>query len=160
VGRSAQRVVETYDKSYESEKIAVNAQMAIAGTAAAGGAIGLGALLVVMTTTAAIDVTGVLTATLGLMLGLFILPNRRKAAKEDMSNRLAELRLHLVNTLTNQFEKELSRSVERIKEAISPYTRFVRSERDKLTEIQSELTGSQRVQARLRAEIDTLKRDA
>ena len=156
VGRSAQRVVDTYDKSLESEKIAIDAQMAVAGTAIAGGVIGLGAALVVMTTTMAIDVTGVLTAVFGGVMGFLILPYRRKTAKEELNNRLTELRLHLIGTLTNQFNKELDRSVDRIKEAVGPYTRFVRSERDKLTEVQVEIVELERTQARLKAEIEML----
>ena len=46
VGKSAQRVVESYNHSEEAQKIAEGAQMAVAGTAAMGvGGIGLGALV-------------------------------------------------------------------------------------------------------------------
>ncbi|MDM8519538.1 dynamin family protein [Anaerolineales bacterium HSG6] len=156
VGRSAQRVVDTYDKTIEAEKIAIDAQMAVAGTAIAGGVVGLGAVLVALTTTMALDVTGVITAVFGGVMGLLILPRRRKAAKEELNNRLTELRLHLIGTLTNQFNKELERSVDRIKEAIGPYTRFVRSERDKLSEIQTDIVELERTQARLNSEIEAL----
>ncbi|MDM8528364.1 dynamin family protein [Anaerolineales bacterium HSG24] len=156
VGRSAQRVIDTYDKAIEAEKIAIDAQMAVAGTAVAGGMIGLGAVLVAMTTTMAIDVTGVLTAVFGGVMGFLILPYRRKTAKEELNLRLTELRLHLIGTLTNQFNKELDRSVDRIKEAIGPYTRFVRSERDKLSDVQTKIVELERTQARLKAEIEML----
>lgn len=157
VGRSVQRVVESYDKTIESRKIAENAQMAVAGTAMAEiGAIGLGATIVALTTTAAMDVTGILAATVIATLGLFVIPNRREAAKEQMEERIAELRVHLTSTVSSQFNKELQRSVQRIKEAIAPYTRFVRGEQDKLQEMQTELSKAQRMQARLRAEIEAL----
>ncbi len=157
VGKSAQQVVETYDKSWEAEKIAEDAQMAVAGTAAAGiGAIGLGTILVALATTAAADVTGILAATVFAALGLFVIPSRREKAKEDLVQRLVELRTHLALTLTTQFEKELNRSIQRINEAVAPYTRFVRSERNKLQTLQSELTEAQRMQARLKVEIERL----
>ena len=43
-------------------------------------------------------------------------------------------------TLREQFEGELGRSLGRIREAIAPYTRFVRAERDKALRLHEELT--------------------
>ncbi len=157
VGKSAQRVVETYDKSLEADKIATDAQMAVADTAAVGvGAVGLGAMLIALATTVAADVTGILAATVFAALGLFIIPYRKESAKKELVGRIAELRVHLTNTLTTQFEKELNRSIERINEAVAPYTRFVRAERDKLQILQTDLDEVQRKQARLRVEIEAL----
>ncbi|MBN1995872.1 MAG: dynamin family protein [Anaerolineae bacterium] len=156
VGKAAQKVVETYDKSLEAEKIADGAQLAVAGAAAAElGAIGLGALITVLATTAAADVTGILAASVLAALGLFVIPARRRAAKKEMMERVAALRLQLTNALTTQFEKELNRSLQRINEAIAPYTRFVRAEQQKLQETQAELSEAQRTQGRLRAEIES-----
>ena len=77
VGRAAQRVVETYNKSVEAEKIAESAQLAVAGTAMVEiGAIGLGAIVTVLATTAAADVTGILAASVIATLGLFVIPAR------------------------------------------------------------------------------------
>jgi hypothetical protein len=41
--------------------------------------------------------------------------------------------------MTEEFERELSRSLQRLREAIAPYTRFVRAERQKLNRIEAEL---------------------
>jgi len=157
VGHEAQRVVETYDKSLEAEKLAESAQLAVAGTAAAElGAIGLGALVATLATTAAMDVTGIIAASVVAALGLLIIPARKRAAKKEMMERVAALRLQLTDALSTQFEKELNHSLQRITDAIAPYTRFVRAEQQKLQQMQAELTGAQQTQGRLRAEIETV----
>jgi hypothetical protein len=43
------------------------------------------------------------------------------------------MRGRLLDALTAQFDHELTHSLARIREAVSPYTRFVRSERERLT---------------------------
>jgi len=156
VGKAAEKVVETYNKSEEAGRIANNAQLAVAGTAAAElGAIGLGALITILATTAAIDVTGIIAASVVAALGLFVIPARKRAAKKEMMERVAALRIQLTSALTTQFEKELNKSLQRINDAIAPYTRFVRAEQKKLEETQTDLTEAQRTQGRLRAEIET-----
>jgi septal ring factor EnvC (AmiA/AmiB activator) len=49
------------------------------------------------------------------------------------------VRRRLVAGLTSQFERELDHSVQRINEAIAPYTRFVRAEGERLRVLQKEL---------------------
>jgi gas vesicle protein len=155
VGKSAQRVVETYNKSFEAEKIAENAQLAVAGTALAEiGAVGLGALIISLATTAAADVTGILAASVVAALGLFVIPHRRQTAKKEMAERIAALRQQLISAITTQSEKELNRSLQRISEAVAPYTRFVRAEQEKSQQTQDELKQAQQTQGRLRAEIE------
>jgi hypothetical protein len=41
--------------------------------------------------------------------------------------------------MTGEFDRELEPSLQRLREAISPYTRFVRAERQKLERIEAEL---------------------
>ena len=155
VGKSAQRIVETYDVSAEARKIGANAQMAVAETTAAEiGAIGLGVIITMLATTAAADVTGILAASLVAALGLFVIPARRQAAKKELVKRVAALRVQLTSAITSQFEKELNQSMQRIHEAVAPYNRFVRAEQEKLQEMQAELTEAQQMQGRLRAEIE------
>ncbi len=157
VGKSAQRVVETYDISAEAGKLAGNAQMAVAETAAAEvGAIGVGALITALATTAAMDVTGILAASVVAALGLFVIPARRQSVKKDLVARVAALRIQLTTALTTQFEKELNRSLQRINDAIAPYTRFVRSEQNKLEQMKTSLTEAQQKQGQLRAEIQEI----
>jgi small GTP-binding protein len=134
VGRSAREVVDSYDREAEASKLAQEVQRAIVQTAAVeAGAIGLGALLVAVLQTTLLDVTGVLGAGAVAALGLYVLPYRRAKVKEGMRTHIGDLRQRLDIAMTRQFEAELAQSVQRIKEAIAPYTRFVRVEREKLT---------------------------
>jgi peptidoglycan hydrolase CwlO-like protein len=87
----------------------------------------------------AADITGVLLASLIAALGIFIIPARRKTAKKDMHQKVTELREQLSQILRTQFEQEIERSLHRINEAISPYTRFIRAERQKLEQAQQEV---------------------
>ncbi len=140
VGREARRVVDTYDKTLEAKSLAEGAQQAVAASAAIEvGAIGLGTIITVIATTAAADITGVLMAGAVAVLGLFVIPAKRRQAKSEMKQKVGELRAQLAKALRSQFEKEIERSLQRINEAISPYTRFVRAERGKLQETEAEL---------------------
>jgi len=138
--RETRRVVETYDKTREAKAVAESAQMAVATSAALeASAVGLGALVTTLATTAATDVTGVLMASFMAMLGLFIIPARRRRGKTKMLEKIATVRTQLTHSLRTHFEKEINRSLQHIHEAIAPYTRLIRSERDRITTCQTEL---------------------
>jgi len=154
IGREAERVVATYDKDFETEKIAMDAQNAVAASLAVEiGAVGLGAIITALATTMAADVTGILTASLVAVLGFFIIPASRRKAKKELHERLAELRTKLILTLRNEFKKEITRSVARIDDAIAPYSRFVRAESTQTEEILDALKSARMEIAQLRAEI-------
>lgn len=157
VGRAAQRAIESYDKEVEATRLAESVQMAVAGTALVEvGAIGLGTIVTIIATTTLADVTGILTATAVAVLGLFVIPARRREAKQELREKIADMRQQLMTALTGQFDRELERSLRRIHEAIAPYTRFVRAERDRLTETRDELTRIREGLARLKAQIEAL----
>jgi small GTP-binding protein len=157
VGRAAQRSVETYDRERESSRLADSVQVAVAGTALAEvGALGLGAILTHIAVGAAADFTGILAASAVAILGLFIIPNRRGDAKKDLRQKIAAMREQLIGSLTAQFDREIESSLRRIDEAIGPYTRFVRAERDRLTTAREELGASVQGLARLRGQVQNL----
>jgi small GTP-binding protein len=157
VGRAAQRSVETYDKDAEASRVAESVQVAVAGTALVEvGAIGLGAVLTHIAVTAAADFTGILAAGAIAVLGFFIIPNRRHDAKKELREKIEALRRHLMDSLTGQFDREIEASLRRIDEAIGPYTRFVRAERDRLTEVQGELKTVDEALVRLRSRVEAL----
>ena len=159
VGRAAQRVVDTYDKTAEAQKIADSAQQAVATLGVTQvSALGLGAIITVLAHTVFWDVTGVLAAGAVATFGLYLIPARKRAAKKELADKISHLREQLMTALGSQFKEELSRSVERINEAVAPYTRFVRAERTKLDETKANLTKAQQTQSQLRAEIDALGR--
>jgi small GTP-binding protein len=157
VGRAAQRSVETYDKDAEASRVAESVQVAVAGTALVEvGAIGLGAILTHIAVTAAADFTGILAAGTIAVLGFFIIPNRRHDAKKELREKIEALRTHLMTSLTGQFDREIEASLRRIDEAIGPYTRFVRAERERLTEVRGELRGVDEGLVRLRSRVEAL----
>jgi hypothetical protein len=120
---------------------------------AEAGAVGLGAIIVAAASTVAVDVTGILAASLLAGLGLFVLPNKRRQAKRDFHNRAQELEARLVEVTREQFEHELARSTERVREAIAPYTRFVRTQSEHLEQMRTELSAVDNDMRALRHEI-------
>lgn len=140
VGRAAQRTVESYDRDAEASRMAAAMSSAVASTALVGmGAVGLGVTLSHLLAGAAADATGVLAASVVAVLGLFILPSRREAAKRELRATITGLRERLMTALTAQFDRELERSLRQIGEAVAPYGRFVRAERSKLEATQTVL---------------------
>jgi small GTP-binding protein len=129
VGREAQRVVDTYDRRRESQAIADAARLSVAATAAVGaGALGLGAIVSAVATTASADVTGILMASVLAAVGFLILPARRRHARAELRKKMTDLRERLVSTLRVEFERAQERSAHRLSDAIAPYARFVRTE--------------------------------
>jgi hypothetical protein len=152
VGGAARRTVATYDRSAEASRLAASVQTAVAGAALLEvGAVGLGTAVALAASSTAADVTGILAAGALAALGLFIIPARRRQAKTELRERVADLRQRLMSALTEQFDREIEGSVRRIEEAIAPYTRFIRAERGRLTAHRDELAG-------LAAELDGLRR--
>jgi len=142
VGRTAQRTVESYDREHEADRMADSVQLAVASTALLeAGAIGLGATVALVAASTAVDVTGILAASALALIGLFVVPSRRRTAKRELSERIEIMRQGLMTGLTGQFEREMERSLGRLREAIAPYTRFVRSEREHLEAARTRLTG-------------------
>ncbi len=140
VGRAAQRSLEGFDRDAQARRIAEDVQAAVAHTALVEvGAIGLGAAITAIATSHLADFTGILAAGSLAVLGLFILPARRRKAQRELRNKIVELRDRLLGTLTSQFDGEVDGSVRRIEEALAPYTRFVRAERQRLEGLHGEL---------------------
>jgi len=157
VRRDTQRAIGSFDHQAEAAKLAESVQSALAQTALVEvGALGLGALLVASLHTLLLDVTGLLFASTLAAIGLYVLPNRRRKARDELRAKVADLQQRLHETLSAQFEQEMSRSRQAMQEAIQPYTRFIRNEQEKLTGIASNLAGIEQEMRTLRAKIDAL----
>jgi hypothetical protein len=109
--------------------------------------------VVTIFTTRFLDVTGIVAAALIAGYGLFILPSRRRKARSEFREKTEALRGRLVEVVRRQFDTELDRSIERMREAIAPYTRFVRTEHARMTEARSALVEITAEVESLRAEI-------
>ena len=155
VSRESQSAIDSYDRHKEAAALADGARNAVAAAAAvSAGAVGLGAIVTIAATTAAADVTGLIMASVVAALGFFILPAKRKQGKEEMRRKIAAVRQRLSEALSEQFGREISRSGERIRESIAPYSRFVRAEGEKLGTTERELGEIAAALASLRARIE------
>lgn len=158
VRRATTRAVGSFDQKAEAAKLAESVQTALTQTALVEvGAIGLGAILVAAVHTLVLDLTGLLFAGTMAALGLYVLPNRRRKAREELRSNVADLQERLHSALSMQFEKELIRSIQEIREAVEPYTRFIRNERAKLTAISQDLSSIEQETRNLQARIEALK---
>lgn len=140
VNSRAQEEIDRYDAHKEAHELSQSVRNAVATVAIAeAGAVGLGAIIVAAASTVAFDITGIAAASLVAGLGLFVLPRRRRTARNEFRARATELEERLVDAMTEQFEVELGRSVGRIRDAIAPYTRFVRTEQERIAALQDNL---------------------
>ena len=157
VGGAARRTVDTFDRREESARLAESVQTAVAGAALLEvGAVGLGTAITLIATSTAADITGILAAGAVAVLGLFIIPARRRRAKSELRTKIAGLKERLMGALTEQFDDEIAGSVRRILEAIAPYTRFVRAERQRLTASRDELAAVDGALEALRQRLERL----
>jgi len=148
--------VATYDREIEARALSNDVRGAIVTTGLAGvGAVGIGALVLTIFQTALLDFTGLLAAGAIAALGMFVLPAKRRQVKKEFHAKLVELRERLLATMRRQFATELDQMLTRIREAIAPYTRFIRAQRVLLVEVQRELSDVDVELGRLRAEIGT-----
>jgi GTP-binding protein EngB required for normal cell division len=150
IERLASRVVGSYNREEEARKIANDVQGTFAATALAEiGAIGLGTAIVTLVTGAAADVTGILLATVLGVGGFYLIPRKRRQAKQQFAARIAELRRQLHESLQRQAHQEITASAERINETIAPYRRFVETQRSRLNEARAALVATEDALLRL-----------
>lgn len=155
VGQSARTVISTYNREAEAAQLADELRDMLATTALAEvGAVGLGAILVTVLTGAVADVTGILFAAALAVGGFYIIPSKRRRVKADFQQKISELRASLLNALNRQLDGEVRMSLERVHNAIAPYTRFVRYQLEQLEQASVELTAVQAALSRLKNEIE------
>ncbi|HJQ14268.1 MAG TPA: dynamin family protein [Anaerolineales bacterium] len=151
MGRTVQRIIEEYDQENEARDLAAHVETAVAQTALLEvGAVGLGALVTAAVLSSSLDVTGILAAGTLAIVGFFVIPYKRKQAKDKFTEKMETLRTNLLDTLTAQFNKESQRAVERLREGITPYTRYVRSESERIEKTETTL-------ARLKQRLSALR---
>jgi small GTP-binding protein len=155
VGRVSREVIGGYDRERESRAIADEVRGAFATTALAeAGAIGLGTLVATVVTGAAADLTGILLAAALAVGGFYVIPRKRRQAKQDFRRRVDQIRARLREGLTRQVHHEVTQSTDRINEAIAPYRRFVHSQQQRINEARGELVATEDALLRLRGEIE------
>lgn len=138
--RSADEVLSTFDQQVESKRLADSLQSeALRGSLISLGGIGLGAALVALLHGALLDITGITAGVLVASVGLIVLPMRKRLAKRKLHKQMQELRDGLSERLSKQFESEVVKANERLANAVSPYTRFVKAELGRLEGIEEKI---------------------
>ncbi len=151
MGKTVKRIVETYDRDREASQLAAHVETAVAQTALLEvGAVGLGALVTAAVLSSTLDITGILAAGTLAILGFFVIPYKRKQAKDNFKEKMTSLRTNLLNTLTTQFKNESQGAVTRLKDGVMPYVRYVRAERERIEKGEAVLT-------RLRQRLSSLR---
>ena len=159
VSAEARRAVEGYDAAAEAKRLARGVRESVAQTAVLQvSALGLGAMVATLASTTAADVTGLAAAGALSVIGFLILPARRRKARAELATRVAALREKLIASLTGSFARERDRAEELVREAIAPYSRFVRTEAGRLGAARSALEELDDGLASLGARIDALGR--
>jgi small GTP-binding protein len=157
VGRTAQTIVETYNRDEEARALAANVESAVASVALIeAGAVGLGALVLTAVASTAVDITGMLAAGTLAIVGLFVIPYKRQQAKESFREKMEDLRRRLGTALSAQFTSEADAALGRVKDGVLPYTRFVRAERERVDQALNTLEALQRRLSALKARAESL----
>ncbi len=153
----SEKVLEGYDQKAEASRLADALQGAVvqSGLLEVGG-IGLGAAVLAILTTTAVDVTGIALGLALMGVGLLVMPRQRRKAKRELSARMNQLREGLKESLGGALESELASSQEKLSGAITPYTRFVRAELDRLEELDAELSALEERMTGVRREVEGL----
>jgi hypothetical protein len=151
----ARRELGSFDREREAREVGAVLRDAVAQTAIAEiGAVSLGTAIALLFGTVAADFTGLLTAMLLASLGLYIIPARKRKALAQFREKTDELRNRLVQALRSQLDREIVSSTERVREAIAPYTRYVRAEVARVEGERAALNAVGDHLARLRGEIE------
>ncbi len=151
VGRSVQTIVNTYDRNREASELAASVETAVAQTALLEvGAVGLGTLISIAVLSSSLDITGILAASTMAILGFFVIPFKRKQAKDNFREKMQTLRAQLVGALTTQFNDEKQNAISRLKDGVAPYTRYIHSELARIETAESALAEVRQSLSRLR----------
>jgi hypothetical protein len=86
------------------------------------------------------DITGFVMAGVMAALGFFIIPAKRRKARAEIRAKVSSLTGALRRALGAEFERAQARSAQRFADAMGPYTRFVRAERERWDTHRSSLT--------------------
>ena len=137
VGEKISGIIESYDQVKEASHLAASVETAVAQTAILEvGAVGLGALVSTALLSTTLDITGMVAAGTLAIVGFFIIPRKRLKAKEDFRQKIVALRENLTEALTTSFNHETTEAIARLQESITPYTRYVHAEQEKIQKVQ------------------------
>jgi small GTP-binding protein len=157
VGQRVTNIVESYDRVKEASHLADSVESAVAQTALLEvGAVSLGALVSTALLSSALDITGMIAAGTLAIVGLFVIPHKRKQAKENFREKIVTLRKNLHDALTSAFKIESENAIIRLRENIAPYTRYVHAEQERVRERKNQLDEIRQIISTLHTRVDTI----
>lgn len=136
----AERRLQSYDVAAESRHVIDDAVRGVVQSLGLGaGALGIGYLVSTFFTSAAIDVTGLTAATMLLVSSFLVLPYKRSKAKSEFRDKIERLRTQMHEALERQSTIEIDKMIGNISESFGPYSRFFRTEMEKIERLSSKL---------------------
>lgn len=91
--------------------------------------LGIGGALIAVLPTAVLDITGISLSIVLAVTSLFILPMKKRQAKELLSKKFNELCENLLAVTIEKIEEDITKDYDKIERNIRPYKSFVSSER-------------------------------
>lgn len=128
--------------------------MGVVGLGAGG--VGLGVIGAVLAGTLAADFTFIFSGLAIGSLGLLILPARRLKVLRQLRVKVAELRESLETIVRREYEREQERADTRLQDAMSPFTRFIGGEQERLQAAESRAGELREHLTALKREVDSL----
>lgn len=157
VGAHAKSIIEHYDHNQEASQLAKQVEGAVAQTALfEAGAVGLGALVTTAVLSSALDITGMVAAGTLAIVGFFVIPYKRKKSKDNFKQKISGFRSALMTALSKEFGRESRDAVSRLKENVTPYTRYVHAEQERMNRTASVLDEMKEEISVLRSRIDAI----
>ena len=121
---------------------------------AQGIAAGIGAIAAIVIATSAVDVTGgFIAAGLLATFGFLFLPRQKKKAIREFRERVDALREELRRALSVQFDAEIDRALDKVRELVGPFRELVEAEQRTLHTAVADRDALAREVDRLRGEI-------
>lgn len=153
IAGSAGRHIEEVTEQRLTRQLAEDAEAAMKGVVGLGaGGLGLGVIGAVVTGTLAADATFIFSGLALGSLGLFVLPAKRLQTLRQLRTRVGELRASLEAIVRREYEREQERADARLRDAMSPFTRFIEGE-------ELRLAGAAERAGELRADLEALRRE-
>ncbi|MFC4452602.1 dynamin family protein [Deinococcus sonorensis] len=153
IAGSASRHIEEVTESQLTRQLASDAEEAMKGVIGIGaGGIGLGVIGAAIMGTLAADATFIFSGLAIGSLGLLILPSKRLQTLRQLRVKVAELRESLEAIVRREYDREQERADARLRDAMSPFTRFIEGEQQRLQD-------AQRRSSELRQELDALQNE-
>ncbi len=157
VGKRVNTIIEGYDRLKEASQLAANVEAAVAQTALfEAGAVGLGVLVSTALLSSALDITGIIAAGTLAIVGFFVIPYKRKQAKDNFRQKIVSLRANLNEALTTAFSSESANAIARLQNNITPYTRFVHAEEEHIRQAEARLEELRQGISGLKARVEML----